>query len=151
MQLELIRPNDLIPMIMTGGYSSLLGSSNRRLSYAGIRRKSTSIDTSRIFSGYPMGGSFGIDDYFIESDGDEADDEFDQITNSAEVEVHPNQFHLSVQPKVSSMSDIAIHSNVTNSISLTFCHFSRDKNRVVAVILHVAVARVRIWSVAVRQ
>lgn len=93
---------------MTGGYSSLLGSSNRRLSYAGVRRKSTSIDTSRIFSAYPMGGSFGIDDYFIESDGEEADDEFDQITNSAEVEEHPNHsFHLSVQPKVSSMSEIA--------------------------------------------
>lgn len=107
MQLELIRPNDLIPMTTTGGYNSLLGSSNRRLSYAGVRRKSTSIDTSRVFSAYPMGGSFGIDDYFIESDGDEADDEFDQITNSAEVEEHPNQFHLSVQPKVSSMPEIA--------------------------------------------
>lgn len=48
-----------------------------------------------------MGGSFGIDDYFIESDGDEADDEFDQVTNSADVEENLNQFHLSVQPNVS--------------------------------------------------
>lgn len=79
-----------------------MGTSNRRRSYAaGIRRKSTSIESSRIFSAYPMGGSFGIDDYFIESDGDEADDEFDQITNSADVEENPNQYHLSVQPKVS--------------------------------------------------
>lgn len=62
-----------------------------------------------MFSAYPMGGSFGIDDYFIESDGDEADDEFDQITNSADVEEHPSQFHLSVQPKVRSHS--SPHSN----------------------------------------
>lgn len=48
-----------------------------------------------------MGGSFGIDDYFIESDGDEADDEFDQITNSADVEENANNYHLSVQPNVS--------------------------------------------------
>lgn len=33
-----------------------------------------------------MGGSFGIDDYFLETDGDEADDEFDQLTASVDVE-----------------------------------------------------------------
>lgn len=33
-----------------------------------------------------MGGSFGIDDYFLETDGDEADDEFDQLTTSVDVE-----------------------------------------------------------------
>lgn len=34
-----------------------------------------------------MGGSFGIDDYFLETDGDEADDEYDQATaNNLDVE-----------------------------------------------------------------
>lgn len=60
-----------------------------------------------------MGGSFGIDDYFIESDGDEADDEFDQVTNSADVEENLNQYHLSVQPNVGTLqtSEITIDSN----------------------------------------
>lgn len=49
-----------------------------------------------------MGGSFGIDDYFIESDdGEEADDEFDQITNSADVEEKVNQYQLCVPTRVS--------------------------------------------------
>lgn len=46
-----------------------------------------------------MGGSFGIDDYFIESDGDDADDEYDQMTNSKD---KSNQYQLSVPPEVSS-------------------------------------------------
>lgn len=104
-----------------------------------------------------MGGSFGIDDYFIESDGDEADDEFDQITNSADVEEHPNQYHLSVQPKVSSfIAEISIH-YLSSAHRFQFMFsppllppFHRDKNRVVAVILRAAVARVRIWNDAVR-
>uniref|UniRef100_A0A1I8M329 Mucin-5AC n=1 Tax=Musca domestica TaxID=7370 RepID=A0A1I8M329_MUSDO len=67
-----------------GGYSSLLepprrfsfSSASGALSiggatYAGSRRRSGS-DTSRIFSNYPMGSSFGTDDYFVETD-----DEFD--------------------------------------------------------------------------
>lgn len=45
-----------------------------------------------------MGGSFGIDDYFIESDGDDADDEYDHITNSKD---KTNQYQLSVPPEVS--------------------------------------------------
>lgn len=97
--------DDLIKLNWSiGGYSSLLGTSNRRFSYGGGRRKSSSIESPRIFSAYPMGGSFGIDDYFLETDGDEADDEFDQITNSADVEENPNQYHLSVQPKVRFLS-----------------------------------------------
>lgn len=88
-----------------GGYSSLLGPNNRRFSYGGGRRKSSSIESSRIFSAYPMGGSFGIDDYFIESDGDEADDEFDQITNSVDIGENQNQYQLSVPPKVCDFID----------------------------------------------
>ncbi|XP_075152252.1 uncharacterized protein LOC142226238 [Haematobia irritans] len=67
-----------------GGYSSLLepprrfslSSASGALSvgggsYVGSRRRSGS-ETSRIFSNYPMGSSFGTDDYFVETD-----DEFD--------------------------------------------------------------------------
>lgn len=83
------------------GYNSLLGP-NRRYSCSFGRHKSNSVESSRIFSAYPMGGSFGIDDYFIESDdGEEADDEFDQITNSADVEEKVNQYQLSVPTRVS--------------------------------------------------
>lgn len=46
-----------------------------------------------------MGGSFGIDDYFIESDGDEADDEYDQLANAKIA--NSNQYQLSVPPEVS--------------------------------------------------
>uniref|UniRef100_A0A1I8PGC6 Uncharacterized protein n=1 Tax=Stomoxys calcitrans TaxID=35570 RepID=A0A1I8PGC6_STOCA len=67
-----------------GGYSSLLEPPRRFSfssasgamsmgggSYVGSRRRSGS-ETSRIFSNYPMGSSFGTDDYFVETD-----DEFD--------------------------------------------------------------------------
>lgn len=56
-----------------------------------------------------MGGSFGIDDYFQETDGDEADDEFDQITmasgcvgggDGASTETGRPQMLLSVPPQV---------------------------------------------------
>lgn len=40
-----------------------------------------------------MGGSFGIDDYFAESDGDEADDEFDNQMLAARR--NDSQYHRS--------------------------------------------------------
>lgn len=46
--------------------------------------------SSRVLSGYALGGSFGIGDYFAESDGDdgdggdEADDEFDALTTASQ-------------------------------------------------------------------
>lgn len=70
----------------TGGYSSLLMPSKRRFSYAGTYRKSNSVESSRAFSAYPIDEGFAIDDFYGESDGEEADDEFDQITNSGEVD-----------------------------------------------------------------
>lgn len=82
------------------GYSSLIGP-HRRFSYAGCGRKSNSV-SSRILSAYPMGGSFGIDDYFVETDGDEADDEFDQLT-TASVDAEKSQIFLAVPPKVKHM------------------------------------------------
>lgn len=57
----------------------------RRFSYSGGGRRSNSV-SSRILSGHAMGGSFGVDDYFLETDGDEADDEFDQLTTSVDVD-----------------------------------------------------------------
>lgn len=77
---------------------------SRRYSYSFGRHKSNSAESSRIFSAYPMGGSFGIDDYFIESDdGEEADDEFDQVTNSADVEGKTNNYQLCVPTRVSKL------------------------------------------------
>jgi hypothetical protein len=68
------------------GYSSLI-EPHRRFSYnEKLRRQSTSeSQSSRILSAYRMGDSFGTDDYFLESDGEEADDEFEQFTTTADI------------------------------------------------------------------
>uniref|UniRef100_A0A182PAU3 Uncharacterized protein n=1 Tax=Anopheles epiroticus TaxID=199890 RepID=A0A182PAU3_9DIPT len=82
---------------ISGGYSSLLNPS-RRFSYSSTRghRNSVSV-SSRVLSAYNMGGSFGQDDYVLESDGEEADDEFDQFTTTAEIGYPSN--YLSVPNK----------------------------------------------------
>ncbi|KFB42836.1 hypothetical protein ZHAS_00010648 [Anopheles sinensis] len=82
---------------ISGGYSSLLNPS-RRFSYSSTRghRNSVSV-SSRVLSAYNMGGSFGQDDYVMESDGEEADDEFDQFTTTAEIGYPSN--YLSVPNK----------------------------------------------------
>lgn len=57
------------------GYSYLL-EPPRRFSYSamsggggpGVGRRKSGSESSRIFSNYPMGGSFGTDDYFVETD-----------------------------------------------------------------------------------
>lgn len=85
--------------ILGGGYSSLLGPPTRRFSCSESGRRSTSV-SSRVLSAYPMGGSFGIEDYFQETDGDEGDDEFDQIT-TASADAERPQIFLSVPHKVS--------------------------------------------------
>lgn len=69
----------------------------RRFSHAGTYRKCHSIDASRLSSAYPIDERF----YFIESDGEEADDEFDQITVSADVENRGQHSHLSLPQRVS--------------------------------------------------
>lgn len=75
--------------ITGGGYSSLLSPTPRRFSYSESGRNSVSA-SSRVLSAYPMGGSFGIDDYFAESDGDdEADDEFDPMTTTSTSQPRP--------------------------------------------------------------
>ena len=69
------------------GYSYLL-EPPRRFSYSAMsaggagpgaigRRKSGS-ESSRIFSNYPMGGSFGHDDYFIETEDELENEEYMQ-------------------------------------------------------------------------
>lgn len=69
------------------GYSYLL-EPPRRFSYSAIsagggapgapgRRKSGS-ESSRIFSNYPMGGSFGTDDYFMETEDELEHEEYMQ-------------------------------------------------------------------------
>lgn len=78
-----------------GGYSSLL-EPPRRFSYGGAKRKSVS-ESSRIFSACQMGESFGTDDYICESEDEEADDEFDQGTTTAEIGYHS---YLNVPGKV---------------------------------------------------
>lgn len=85
-----------------GGYSSLLAP-QRRFSYSGGGRRSNS-ESSRVLSAYPMGGSFGIDDNFLETDGDEADDEFDQLTTSVDVE----KSHCLYVPTKVSMQELLI-------------------------------------------
>lgn len=79
-----------------GGYSSLMAPQRRRFSHAGTYRKCHSIDASRLSSAYPIDDRF----YFIESDGEEADDEFDQITVSADVENRGQHSHLSLPQRV---------------------------------------------------
>lgn len=106
-------------VIFAGGYSSLLGPPHRRLSCSAHRRKSNSVESSRIFSAYPMGGSFGIDDYFIESDGDEADDEYDQLTNSKGNK--SNQYQLSLPPDVSIWMPFNVMSQRINALHLFIC------------------------------
>lgn len=77
-------------LCLLGGYNSLFTPTRRRFSYAGSYRKSNSVESSRVFSAYPIDESF---DYYMESDGEEADDEFDQITSSNDVDVQIQRPH----------------------------------------------------------
>lgn len=84
---------------VSNGYSSLIEPSRpRRYSYSGTRRKSTS--SSRILSAYPMGDSFGTDDFFAESEGEEEDD-FDQGTVTADVGTASNYLNIPIKVKIS--------------------------------------------------
>lgn len=85
-----------------GGYSSLLRPSAARrysCSESGRKLDGSSPASARVLGAYPMGGSFGIDDYFLETDGDEADDEYDQATINS-LEVDRQNSCLSVPQKV---------------------------------------------------
>lgn len=86
-----------------GGYSSLLEPPrSRRFSDSGrLRRKSTS-DSSRILSAYHLNDNYNNqnENFFNESDGEEADDEFEQFTTT--VDIANSHSFLSV-PRVSLM------------------------------------------------
>lgn len=74
---------------ISGGYGNFISPSCRRLSCS-HGRYSVSGKTQR------------IDDYFIESDGDEADDEFDRINNRIDdYNETPRQYQLSIPHRVS--------------------------------------------------
>lgn len=75
----------------------MLTPTQRRFSYAGTYRKSNSVESSRVFCAYPINESF---DYYMESDGDEADDEFDQITSSNDVDDRVQRPYLSAPQRV---------------------------------------------------
>lgn len=121
-------------MEIGGGYSSLLAP-QRRFSYSGGGRRSNSV-SSRVLSAYPMGGSFGVDDYFLETDGDEADDEFDQLTASVDVE---KSHYLYVPTKVPNLQLLS-----ANWTELSFENHFRDMNHDAVAVLRVAVQKVHI-------
>lgn len=92
----------------------MLTPTQRRFSYAGSYRKSNSVESSRVFSAYPIDESF---DYYMESDGDEADDEFDQITSSNDVEERGPRSHLSAPQRVIFSLDFIILNIYINFLS----------------------------------
>lgn len=92
----------------------MLTPTQRRFSYAGSYRKSNSVESSRVFSAYPIDESF---DYYMESDGDEADDEFDQITSSNDVEDRGQRPYLTAPKRVSINTRIKFNCNDDELIS----------------------------------
>lgn len=94
-------------VILGGGYSSLLGPP-RRFSYSSDSGRKSTSEAAKVLSAYPMGGSFGIDDYFLETDGDEADDEFDQLTTTSYDIERPQNIYLSVPTEVSSLNKYSL-------------------------------------------
>ncbi|XP_055386089.1 serine-rich adhesin for platelets [Condylostylus longicornis] len=99
-----------------GGYSSLLEPPRRfSISSTGggistARRRSAS-ESSRILSNYPMGSSFGTDDYFVETD-DELDEDYENL-NQTEQKLLQNQGFLEVPPSV--------HQDTRRSSAMTCC------------------------------
>lgn len=92
----------------------MLTPTQRRFSYAGSYRKSNSVESSRVFSAYPIDESF---DYYMGSDGDEADDEFDQITSSNDVEDRGQRPYLTAPKRVIINTQIKFNYNDDELIS----------------------------------
>ena len=83
-----------------GGYSSLI-EPPRRYSDSGRHRRQSNSESSRILSAYHLNDNYSNqnENFFNESDGEEADDEFEQqFTTTAEI-AYPFSSHLSV-PRV---------------------------------------------------
>jgi hypothetical protein len=86
----LINPNLRFSSI--GGYSTLL-EPPRRYSEMGRNRRQSSTESSRILSAYHLNDNYSNqnENFFNESDCDEADDEFDQrFTTTAEIASYPH-------------------------------------------------------------
>lgn len=115
-----------------GGYGNFLAPSSRRLSYSNAR-VSLGSKTRR------------IDDYFIESDGDEADDEFDRLNHRIDdYNESPRQYQLSIPHGVRrSPSKFA-----RDFSQLTL---PRTPSRAASATSRAAARRVRTWSVAARR
>lgn len=81
----LLNPN--LRFSSVGGYSSLL-EPPRRFSDLQRQRRESNSDTSRILSAYHLNDNYSNqnENFFNESEGEEADDEFDQrFTTTAEI------------------------------------------------------------------
>lgn len=94
----LVNPNLRFSSI--GGYSSLL-EPPRRFSDLQRNRRESNSDSSRILSAYHLNDNYNNqnENFFNESEGEEADDEFDQrFTTTAEI-TYPHGHMLSV-PRV---------------------------------------------------
>ncbi|KAH8413527.1 hypothetical protein KR009_011995 [Drosophila setifemur] len=111
------------------GYSYLL-EPPRRFSYSAMspggpgsghvgRRKSGS-ESSRIFSNYPMGGSFGTDDYFVETDDELEAEEYMQQEVREEKE-HQHQRTDSTRSKQGFLSVPMAGHDSRRSSAMTCC------------------------------
>ncbi|XP_039489112.1 streptococcal hemagglutinin [Drosophila santomea] len=108
------------------GYSYLL-EPPRRFSYSSMsgagghvgRRKSGS-ESSRIFSNYPMGGSFGTDDYFVETE-DELDAEEYMQPGAADEPDHQHQRTDSTRSKPGFLSVPMAGQDSRRSSAMTCC------------------------------
>ncbi|KAH8298013.1 hypothetical protein KR018_004402 [Drosophila ironensis] len=113
------------------GYSYLL-EPPRRFSYSAMspggggpgsghvsRRKSGS-ESSRIFSNYPMGGSFGTDDYFMETDDELEAEEYMQ-RDAQEVAPHQHQRTDSTKSKQGFLSVPMPGHDSRRSSAMTCC------------------------------
>ncbi|XP_068140128.1 serine-rich adhesin for platelets [Drosophila tropicalis] len=112
------------------GYSYLL-EPPRRFSYSAMspggagpggpgRRKSGS-ESSRILSNYPMGGSFGTDDYFVETDDELEAEEYIQCTGHDEQEQLRHQRTDSTRSKPGFLSVPMAGHDSRRSSAMTCC------------------------------
>lgn len=124
--------NPTVSLRLPGGYGNFLAPSSRKLSYSNAR--------------FSMGSKTRrIDDYFIESDGDEADDEYDRLNNRIDdYNESPRQYQLSIPHGVRKLSSKFVSDSFQNSLP-------RTRSRAASATSHAAAQRVRIWSVAARR
>lgn len=98
----LLNPN--LRFSSVGGYSSLL-EPPRRYSDSGRQRRQSNSDSSRILSAYHLNDNYSNqnENFFNESEGEEADDEFDQRFTTTTAEIAYPHGLLSV-PRVNTLT-----------------------------------------------